>query len=126
MKDMHSYGLEHARGLCAHNVITSIMYEYNLDLQGALYWLSGYATHTIAKFRADMKSIPSFGKEVDAAVNEYVDRLGRCVRGYDAWSYETKRYYGDAGMDIKKHRKITLQPRETGYITGKELAMSMA
>ncbi|KAF8964509.1 terpenoid synthase [Flammula alnicola] len=116
VNDMHSYGLEHARGLDGHNVITSIMHEYDLDLQGALYWLSGYAHRAVAKFQVDRRNLPSWGTEVDKAVEEYVDRIGRCVRGYDAWSYESNRYYGNSGLQIQKTRCISLQPRETGYI----------
>ncbi|PPQ93592.1 hypothetical protein CVT25_005472 [Psilocybe cyanescens] len=124
--DMHSYGLEHSRGLDGHNVITAIMKEYNLDLQGALYWLSGYATKTIAKFVSDRKKLPSWSPSVDAGVREFFDLVGRCVRGYDAWSYETKRYYGDKGLKIQKTRRITLQPRDAAYITKEQLKVSIA
>ncbi|KAF9477263.1 terpenoid synthase [Pholiota conissans] len=124
--DMHSYGLEHSRGLDGHNVITSIMYEHQLDLQGALYWLASYSEKTIAKFLSDKNSLPSWGAEVDASVKEYVDRLGRCVRGYDAWSYETNRYYGNNGLNIRQTRKITLQPRSTGYISRNQMTASIA
>nr|8GY0_A Chain A, Terpene synthase [Agrocybe pediades]8GY0_B Chain B, Terpene synthase [Agrocybe pediades] len=106
--DMHSYNLEQSRGLDGHNVITAIMHEYKINLQGALYWLSGYATKTIAKFISDRKNLPSWGPVVDRAVEQYFDRVGRCVRGYDAWSYETKRYYGKNGLEIQKTRQITL------------------
>ncbi|KAH9476332.1 Sesquiterpene synthase Agr8 [Psilocybe cubensis] len=123
--DMHSYGLEHSRGLDGHNVVTAIMKEYNLDLQEALYWLSGYATKTISKFNSDRRKLPSWGPEVDAGVHEFFDLVGRCVRGYDAWSYETKRYYGDKGMLIQKTRKITLQPRDAAYITREQLKVSI-
>ncbi|KAF8964553.1 terpenoid synthase [Flammula alnicola] len=124
--DMHSYGLEHARGLDGHNVITAIMHEHNLDFQGALHWLSGYATKTVAKFLADQKSLPSWSPEVDSAVQEYINRMGRCVRGYDAWSYETNRYYGKNGLEVQKTRKITLQPRDVGYVTREQLEFGVA
>jgi hypothetical protein len=123
---MHSYGLEHSRGLDCHNVITSIMHEHQLDLQAALYWLANYANATIAKFLSNKNSLPSWGSEVDASVQEYVDRLGRCVRGYDAWSYETNRYYGNTGLDVRQTRKITLQPRAAGYISRNQMAVSIA
>lgn len=123
---MHSYGLEHSRGLDCHNVITSIMQEHQLDLQAALYWLANYSNATIAKFLSEKNNLPSWGSEVDASVQEYVDRLGRCVRGYDAWSYETNRYYGNKGLDVQQTRKITLQPRATGYISRNQMTVSIA
>lgn len=120
---MHSYSLERARGLDGHNILTCIMHEHSLKLQDALYWLDEYAKETIAKFRADQANLPSFGAEVDAAVVEYINRMARCVRGYDSWSYETVRYYGDRGLEVQKSRKITLMPKQTGYITREELAV---
>lgn len=122
---MHSYGLEHSRGLDGHNVITTIMSEYKVDLQGALYWLSGYAMKTISKFLSDRKKLPSWGDRVDAAVHEFFERVGRCVRGYDAWSYETNRYYGNLGTMIRETRRITLQPRDAAYITKEQLQISL-
>ncbi|KAF4609589.1 hypothetical protein D9613_012270 [Agrocybe pediades] len=123
--DMHSYNLEHSRGLDGHNVITAIMHEYQLDLQGALYWLSGYATHTIANFLSNRRNLPSWGPVIDKAVEEFFDRVGRCVRGYDAWSYETKRYYGKNGLQVQKTRRITLRPRDASYITKEQLQVSI-
>ena len=39
----------------------------------------------------------------------YIDRVARCVCGYDAWSYETNRYYGDGddGLRVQESRRIT-------------------
>jgi len=123
---MHSYGLEYSRGLDGHNVLTTIMHEHHLDLQGALYWLSGYAAKTITKFISDSKALPSWGADVDKAVKIYIDRVARCVRGYDAWSYETDRYYGRNGLKIRQTRKITLQAKSGGYLTRKQFEVSMA
>ena len=125
-QDMHSYGLEYSRGLDGHNVITVIMHEYHLNLQGALYWLSGYASKTISKFFSDQKNLPTWGPTIDEALKVHFDRVGRCVRGYDAWSYETKRYYGENGLKVQKSRKITLKPRDEAYITKDQLQASMA
>ncbi|PPQ85717.1 hypothetical protein CVT25_002468 [Psilocybe cyanescens] len=124
--DMHSYGLEYSRGLDGHNVITAIMKEYEVDLQAALYWLSGYATKTISKFLTDRRKLPSWGPEIDVAVHEFFERVGRCVRGYDAWSYETNRYYGKNGLKIQETKRITLQPRDGAYITKERLQSSLA
>ena len=121
LKDMHSYRLELSRGLEVHNIITAIMEEYHIDLQQALYWLSGYASKTISNFLTTIRALPSWGEKVDRAVMVYIDRVARCVRGYDAWSYETNRYYGNDGLKVRECRKITLLPRDTGYITRAEL-----
>ena len=122
---MHSYWLERSRGLEKHNIITAIMEEYNLDLQQALYWLSGYASKLISSFLANFRAIPSWGEKIDRAVMLYIDRVGRGIRGCDAWSYETKRYYGDDGLKVLKCRKIALLPPDSGYITRAELEVEI-
>ena len=122
---MHSYWLERSRGLEKHNIVTAIMEEYHLDLQQALYWLSGYASKIISNFLADVRALPSWGETVDRAVMVYIDRVGRGIRGCDDWSYETRRYYGDDGSKVQKCRKIALLPPDSGYITRKELELEI-
>ena len=124
---MHSYRFELSCKLAGHNIITVVMEEYHFDLQQALYWLSGYASKTIFNFLATKKALPSWGAEVDEAVAEYIDRLVRCVRGNDAWHYDTKRYYGDDGLKVEKCRKMTLlPPASIGYITREQLQLEVA
>jgi len=122
---MHSYRLEHARGLDGHNIITAIMQEYHLDLQQALYWLSGYGSKTISNFLSNSRALPSWGEKIDQAVRVYIDLVARCVRGYDAWSYETNRYYGGEGLKVQECRRITLLPPSSGYITREELELEV-
>ena len=127
LKDMHSYRFELSCGLAGHNIISVIMEEYQLDLQQALYWLSGYASKTIFNFLLTRSALPSWGEKVDQAVTEYIDRIVRCVRGNDAWHYETKRYYGDDGSKVEEFRKTTLlPPNEIGYITREQLELEIA
>ena len=125
LKDMHSYRLERSRGLDGHNVVTAIMEEYQLDLQQALYWLSGYASDTISNFLANCRALPSWGEKTDRAIRIYIDLVARCVRGYDTWSYETNRYYGEDGSKIQEHRRITLLPPNSGYVTREELELEV-
>ena len=122
---MHSYRLERSRGLEVHNIITAIMEEYQLNLQQSLYWLSGYASKTISNFLTNIHSLPSWGEKIDRGIEVYVDRVARCVRGYDAWSYETNRYYGDEGLKVREGRKIRLLPPDTGYVTRAELELEI-
>jgi Delta6-protoilludene synthase len=123
---MHSYRLERSRGLDRHNIVTAIMEEYHLDLQQALYWLSGYASKTISNFLANSRALPSWGEGIDRAVRVYIDLVARCVRGYDTWSYETNRYYGDNGLKVQERRNITLLPPTSGYISREKLELEVA
>jgi hypothetical protein len=47
------------------------MEEYHLDLQQALYWLSGYAFKIISNFLANPRAVPSWGEKIDRAVMVY-------------------------------------------------------
>ena len=123
---MHSYGFERSRGLDGHNYITAVMHEYDLDLQQTLYWLSGFACQTISNFLSNSRALPSWGKEVDQAVEVYINRVARCVRGCDAWSYETNRYYGGDGIKVLECRKTSLPPLDFGHITREQLELEVA
>ena len=126
---MHSYRSEYSRGQAEHNIITIVMEEYHLDLQQALYWVLGYASKATFNFLAAKRALPSWGEKVDQAITVYIDRVVSCVRGNDAWHYETKRYYGDDGFKVQECRKMTLLPhknKEIGYITREQLELEIA
>ncbi|KAF8174884.1 terpenoid synthase [Pholiota molesta] len=116
VNDMHSYVREISCGLANHNIITVIMHERNLDLQGALDWLDRYANGIVSCFLSDLRRVPSWGPEVDARVRVYIDGLGQWVRGNDDWSCEGKRYHGNDGMKIKETRLISILPRTGNYL----------
>ena len=67
------------------------------------------------------------GAAEDGSIKKYIDLVARCVRGYDTWSYETNRYYGDDGLRVQERRKITLLPRPpvSGYISREELELEV-
>lgn len=91
--------------------MTAIMTEHHLDLQNALHWLGTYTDGVISRFLSHVKRIPSWGPAIDRRVQVYIDGLGTWVRGNDDWSYETKRYHGDAGPKIREDRILRLSQR---------------
>jgi len=111
LQDMHSYGLEVSTGLADHNILTIIMHEYRVDAQAAVWWLSGYAAKGVAQFKLDSQALPSWGPHVDNNIQEFVRMVAQCVKGSDAWSYETERYYGKKGGRIQRTRKVALPSR---------------
>jgi len=109
--DMYSYNIEQASGHGGHNIITVVMNEKGVDLDGALHWLGEYHGQVLSKFQAQSRTLPSWGGAVDADVTTYVDRLGYWIRGIDSWSLETERYHGTKGPEVRKHRLVTLLPK---------------
>lgn len=122
---MHSYALEHARGLAFHNIITCIQFEYGLDLQAALDWLGAFTKSLVEQLASDRNNLPSWGPETDSKVQAYIDGLGNWVRGNDCWCYESKRYYGDEGEVVRQTRLITLRKAEAGLVEKEELRAVM-
>ncbi|KAI0306220.1 terpenoid synthase [Multifurca ochricompacta] len=106
--DMYSYNIEQASGHGGHNIVTVVMNEKGVDLDSALKWLGDYHEEVLARFQAQHRMLPSWGPAVDRDVESFVERLGYWIRGIDSWSLETERYFGTKGVEIQKHRVVTL------------------
>lgn len=109
--DMYSFNIEQASGHGGHNIVTVIMNEKGVDLDGALAWLGEYHGEVLSKFQAQSHTLPSWGPAIDSDVETFVERLGYWIRGIDCWSLETERYFGTKGPEIQKHRLVTLLPK---------------
>lgn len=93
------------------------MNQFNLDLEGAVEWISTRTAEITAEFILLSQSLPSWGHEVDSKVTRYVDGLGNWVRGNHEWSFENGRYFGEEGATVREREYVTLSPkREKGAI----------
>ncbi|KAI9439678.1 terpenoid synthase [Lactarius indigo] len=109
--DLYSYNIEQAAGHDGHNILTVVMNEKCVDLDGALDWLAEYNRVVLSRFQAQYRMLPSWGPDMDPVVTAFVERLGYWIRGHDCWSFEAERYFGKKGPEIQKHRVVTLLPR---------------
>ena len=127
-QDMHSYPIELSRGIAFHNIITSIIHEHHLDVPAAMKWLEKFGRQRVATFLNGIKEIPSWGPEIDGKVRKYIDDMGYLVRGTDAWCYESGRYWGGRGKEIRTTRMVTIWPEKTreGLLTKEELEAAIA
>ena len=110
-QDMYSYNIEQASGHGGHNIVTVVMNEKGVGLDGALNWLGEYHGQVLSNFQAQRRMLPSWGPAIDSDVGAFVERLGYWIRGIDSWSLETERYFGAKGPEIQKHRLVTLLPK---------------
>jgi len=119
---MHSYAIELSRGIAFHNIITSIIHEYHLDVPAAMKWLEEFGRHRVAAFLNGIKELPSWGPEMDGKVCKYIDDIGYLVRGTDDWCYESERYWGGKGNEVQTTRMVTIWSEETreGLLTKEE------
>jgi len=109
--DLYSYNNEQAAGHGSHNLLTVVMHEKGVDLDGALDWLAEYNRVVLSRFQAQYRMLPSWGPDMDPVITAFVERLAYWIRGHDCWSFESERYFGTKGPEIQKHRLVTLLPR---------------
>jgi Delta6-protoilludene synthase len=87
------------------------MNEKGVDLDDALNWVAEYHGDILSNFQAQRRMLPSWGPDLSPVVEALVERLAYWIRGHDCWSFESERYFGTKGPEIKKTRLVTLLPR---------------
>lgn len=110
--DLYSYNIEQAAGHGGHNIITVVMNEKKVNLDGALDWVAEYHGQVLSEFQAQYQMLPSWEPVIDQKVKMYVERLGQFIRGIDCWAFETERYFGTKGREVQKQRLVTLLPKK--------------
>ncbi|KAH9026094.1 terpenoid synthase [Lactarius hengduanensis] len=111
--DIASYNVEQARGDDGHNIVTVVMHQHKMDIQGAMNWVHDLHKELEAKFMDLYENkIPKFGEPVDTELARYVDGIGNWVRGNDQWNFETERYFGKEAPEVGRTRWVTLLPKE--------------
>lgn len=115
IQDICSYNVEQARGDDQHNLITVIMKERGLDVQGAMDSLGAWHRELVSDFVGAMIDLTTgiWSLEVDEELKEYVWGIGNWVTANIEWGFETQRYFGSHGPDVREHQKISLLPRKT-------------
>ncbi|ETW81359.1 hypothetical protein HETIRDRAFT_51706 [Heterobasidion irregulare TC 32-1] len=109
--DMLSYNVEQARGDDAHNIVTVVMNQLKTDIAGAMTWVEGYHKELERKFNEHFDKVPQWGGLIDVQVALYMNGVGNSVRANDQWCFESKRYFGNKGLEILKTRYVTLMPK---------------
>ena len=112
LKDILSYNLEQMRGDDLHNLITCVMDEYQTDVNGAVLWVEDFLLEAAERFHAAKVALPEWDEPVNSQVKVYCDGLGQWVRGLNDWSFESERYFGSKGLEIKENRWMLLMPKK--------------
>ena len=106
IQDIYSFNVEQARG-DPHNLIIAIMHDLGVNMDDAFQWAADYCKELTTNFlRIYQKGLPSFGPEIDPQVKAYFEGLGNWTRGLDAWSFESARYFGKKGEEVRVSRKV--------------------
>ncbi|EIW78546.1 terpenoid synthase [Coniophora puteana RWD-64-598 SS2] len=108
--DIFSYNVEQSKG-DTHNMIPVVMHSHGLALQDAVDFVGQMCKASIDRFVADRARLPSWGPHVDAQMQVYVQGLADWIVGSLHWSFESERYFGKTGLQVKKERVVTLLPK---------------
>ncbi|KAF8905261.1 isoprenoid synthase domain-containing protein [Gymnopilus junonius] len=110
--DIFSYNVEQSKG-DTHNMIPVVMNQEGVDLQTAVDFVGNMCKQSIDRFSAERNQLPSWGPEIDREVAIYVNGLADWIVGSLHWSFESERYFGKNGRDVKTTRIVELLPRRT-------------
>lgn len=92
-------------------MIIVVQRQEGLDLQSTVDFVGDLCKQSIDRFCLLREHLPSWGPEIDSQVEIYVDGLADWITGSLKWSFESERYFGKAGLEVKKTRNVTLLPR---------------
>ncbi|TFK84898.1 terpenoid synthase [Polyporus arcularius HHB13444] len=108
--DIFSYNVEQARG-DTHNMIVVVQNQEGLELQAAIDYVGSLCFGCIDRFEALRRDLPSWGPEIDAQLQVYIDGLADWMIGNLVWSFETTRYFGADGEKVRRELSVDLLPR---------------
>ncbi|CAF4202334.1 unnamed protein product [Adineta steineri] len=66
-----------------------------------------------AHFERLRRQLLSWGADIDAQIEKFVDGMGKLLRGNLRWSFETPRYFGSEREEVKRTKCIKLLPPKT-------------
>jgi hypothetical protein len=92
-------------------MIAVVMNQEGVDLQTAVDFVGDMCKQSIDRFQEERSRLPSWGPEIDRDVAIYVEGLADWIVGSLHWSFETERYFGKNGRQVKASRVIELLPR---------------
>ena len=84
--------------------------HHGMTLQEAVDFVGDLCKKSIDRFNEDRARLPSWSPETDAQVQVYVQGLADWISGSLYWSFESERYFGKKGRQIKKDRIVELAP----------------
>lgn len=93
-----------------HNMIVVVQTQEQLDLQSAIDYVGSLCLGCIDRFQTLRDALPSWGPDIDEQLAVYVDGLGDWMIGNLVWSFETERYFGRAGAQVRAELSVALLP----------------
>ncbi|KAF5375474.1 hypothetical protein D9757_009970 [Collybiopsis confluens] len=111
--DIWSYDVEQSRDDAEYNMLTILMKYHGHTLQSASNHVGDLCHQATKSFVETSKNLPSWGPEIDDMVRRYIKGLEDWIIGAIRsvhWSFETQRYFGNKGLEVKRTRVVALAP----------------
>ncbi|KAK3390822.1 isoprenoid synthase domain-containing protein [Podospora didyma] len=118
LNDVTSYNREQACGTGDHNMITVIMNEQHATLQEAIDWCGRLHVTLTKRYDQLVTQIPHWGEPMDSQIRRLVDGFSQWETGLVHWGFESERYYGKNGSEVRRTCKVQLLPKVD--VDGKE------
>ena len=91
------------------------MFTFDTDPQGAVDWIGPWHDDRAAEFAACKRELAgldgAWGADVAGQVRQYVRGLECWVRANLEWTFESQRYFGTRGADIRASGTLDMLPR---------------
>ena len=103
--------MEHSRGLAGNNIVTVHMLDKGLSLQAAVDQAGEDYAELVRIYWEARTAVEkqSFGDaKLNADIHKFVTEMSNWPVGNIAWSFESKRYFGDMVDLVKKTRRATV------------------
>lgn len=92
-------------------MIVVVMNERNMDLQSAVDFVGQMCKKSIDRFIETRKQVPSWDPDTDRQVQIYISGLADWIVASLHWSFDSERYFGKGGKEVKNTRVVHLSPR---------------
>ncbi|KAF9560258.1 terpenoid synthase [Agrocybe pediades] len=102
--DIVSYNKEQATGNDRHNIVTIVMRQFGINLDGAMNWVAQYHKEVETHFLGGLKCVPLWGPGFAKTLEVYINGLANWARSNDCWNFECGRYFGKRGLEFQKTR----------------------
>ena len=91
-------------------MIAIMMHNHGMTLQEAVDFVGDLCEKSLDRFNEDRVRLPSWGPEIDAQVQLYVQGQADWIVATLHWSFDSERYFGKKGLEVKKSRIVESAP----------------
>jgi hypothetical protein len=89
-------------------MIAIMMYHRGMTLQEAVDYVGDLCKKSFDRFNENRARLPSWGPEIDAQIQVYVQGLADWIVATLHWSFDSERYFGKKGLQVKKSGIVEL------------------